>query len=711
MAVWGAPVAHEDDAERGVRAALELVEAVRGLGPGMQARAGVLTGEAAVTLGATDQGMVAGDLVNTASRLQSAAAPGTVLVGEATQRAASGAIAFEPAGEQVLKGKEPPVDGLAGAPRRRRARRSRAQRPARGAVRRARRGAAPAQGPVPRDLPRAARPPRLDHRPGRHRQEPARLGVPEVRRRRRRRRLVARRPVARLRRGRHVLGARRDGPRRAPASPRPTTRRRRGRKVAEMLATLRPGRGASARWIEPALLALLGRRRRAGRRPRRAVPRLAHVLRAAGRDRHRRAWCSRTSTGRTPGLLDFIDHLLEWSRGVPILIITLARPELLSAGPTGAPAGATSWPSALEPLTERRCASCWPVSSPACRRRRRARSSPAPTASPCTRSRRSGCSSPTGGCARPTAATSRSATSASWPSPRRSRRSSRRASTASIRPTGRSSRTRPSSARASRWTGLAAVTGERADPRSSRGCATWPRPSCSPRRSTRGRPSGAVRVRPGAHPRGRLRHARQARPALAPPGRRPVLRIARRGRAGRRARGPLHRRVARRCRRVPRATPSPSRRGSRSSGRADRAVALGSPEQRRRLPPAGAPVTADPAERAPILERAGRAAARCPARTLPGVPARGDRHPARDRATRPPCTVAPPRSPRRYQWPPARGRGVLSSQPSWKRRASRTIASSSAHLSASAACGSARTGSAEGLDLVERALPSRSARS
>ena len=56
-------------------------------------------------IGATNQGMVAGDLVNTASRLQSAAAPGMVLVGETTQRAAAGAIAFEEAGEQTLKGK------------------------------------------------------------------------------------------------------------------------------------------------------------------------------------------------------------------------------------------------------------------------------------------------------------------------------------------------------------------------------------------------------------------------------------------------------------------------------------------------------------------------------------------------------------------------------------------------------------------------------
>ena len=51
MAVWGAPTAREDDAERAVRAALDLVDAVRVLGPGIQARAGVLTGEAAVTIG------------------------------------------------------------------------------------------------------------------------------------------------------------------------------------------------------------------------------------------------------------------------------------------------------------------------------------------------------------------------------------------------------------------------------------------------------------------------------------------------------------------------------------------------------------------------------------------------------------------------------------------------------------------------------------
>jgi class 3 adenylate cyclase/predicted ATPase len=109
MGVWGAPTAHEDDAERGVRAALEVIDAVKDLGPGLQARAGVLTGEAAVTVGARGQGMVAGDLVNTASRLQSVAGPGMVLVGETTQQSTSGSIAYEPAGEQLLKGKTAPV--------------------------------------------------------------------------------------------------------------------------------------------------------------------------------------------------------------------------------------------------------------------------------------------------------------------------------------------------------------------------------------------------------------------------------------------------------------------------------------------------------------------------------------------------------------------------------------------------------------------------
>jgi class 3 adenylate cyclase/tetratricopeptide (TPR) repeat protein len=111
MAVWGTPTATEDDAERAVRAALDLVAAVSGLGdevgaPELRARAGVLTGEAAVNLAAVGEGMVAGDLVNTASRVQSAAEPGSVFVGEATHRASERAIVYEDAGSHELKGKE-----------------------------------------------------------------------------------------------------------------------------------------------------------------------------------------------------------------------------------------------------------------------------------------------------------------------------------------------------------------------------------------------------------------------------------------------------------------------------------------------------------------------------------------------------------------------------------------------------------------------------
>ncbi len=113
MAVWGTPTATEGDAERAVRAALDLVTAVAELGheagvPGLAARAGVVTGEVAVTVGAVGEGMVAGDAVNTAARVQSVAEPGQVLTDVPTQRLAGGAIGFAAAGEHRLKGKTEP---------------------------------------------------------------------------------------------------------------------------------------------------------------------------------------------------------------------------------------------------------------------------------------------------------------------------------------------------------------------------------------------------------------------------------------------------------------------------------------------------------------------------------------------------------------------------------------------------------------------------
>ncbi|MGH8987637.1 MAG: adenylate/guanylate cyclase domain-containing protein, partial [Acidimicrobiales bacterium] len=114
MAVWGTPVSQEGDTERSVRAALDLVDAVAVLGqeagtPGLAARAGVVTDEVAVTLGAQDQGMVAGDAVNTASRVQAAAQAGTVLVDEATRKLSEPAITFSDEGAFSLKGKAEPI--------------------------------------------------------------------------------------------------------------------------------------------------------------------------------------------------------------------------------------------------------------------------------------------------------------------------------------------------------------------------------------------------------------------------------------------------------------------------------------------------------------------------------------------------------------------------------------------------------------------------
>ncbi len=113
MAVWGTPVATEGDAERAVRAGLDLVTAVAQLGedagvPGLAARAGVVTGEVAVTLGAAGEG-VAGDTVNTAARVQAAAEPGQVLTDEATRRLAEGGVEFADDGEHALKGKAEPA--------------------------------------------------------------------------------------------------------------------------------------------------------------------------------------------------------------------------------------------------------------------------------------------------------------------------------------------------------------------------------------------------------------------------------------------------------------------------------------------------------------------------------------------------------------------------------------------------------------------------
>ncbi len=107
MAVFGAPVAHEDDAERAVRAGLRIVEEL-----GEEVRAAVNTGEALVALGArpeAGEALVAGDVVNTAARLQGVAPAGALVVGELTRRATAAVIDYEELAAAELKGKPEPV--------------------------------------------------------------------------------------------------------------------------------------------------------------------------------------------------------------------------------------------------------------------------------------------------------------------------------------------------------------------------------------------------------------------------------------------------------------------------------------------------------------------------------------------------------------------------------------------------------------------------
>ena len=351
MAVWGTPVSHEDDAERAVRAGLELVTAVARMandGDEIQARAGVLTGEAAVTLGATNQGMVAGDLVNTASRLQSIAAPGSVLVGEETYRSASRAIAFEPVGDQELKGRVAPVPAY-------RAIRVVAQR---GGAGRGDQLQAPFLGrdaelQLVKDLFHATsreRRPRLVSVVGQAGIGKSRLateflnyvdGITQTVRWHQGRSPAYGEGITfwslgEMVRSRVGLLELEDAQ---------TSRA----KVAEYLETIVPDE-AERRWMAPKLEQLIGVGEADG----------------GGREDLFAAWRTffeRVAGDETlvlvfedlhwadAGLLDFIDHMLEWSRGTSIYIVTLARPELLDRRPTWG-AGQRSFTSVfLDPLS------------------------------------------------------------------------------------------------------------------------------------------------------------------------------------------------------------------------------------------------------------------------------------------------------------------------------------------------------------------------
>ena len=332
-------------------------------GPTIQARAGVLTGEAAVTIGATNQGMVAGDIVNTA-------APPAVRRGARHGPRRRG----DRAGQRARPSRSSRSASRCSRARPRRCRpgaRCASSPSAAGATarRRSRRRSSAATRSCgcsrTCSTPRAAKDGRAWCRvigPGGHRQEPPRVGVPQVHRRPRRGRLVARRPLARVRRGHHLLGARRDGPR----ARRPGRDRRRGDDPARRSPKASPATSPTT----PSALDRAG----AARPARARVPTVAaDQLFGAWRtfferiaDHGRRwSWSSRTCTSPTRARSTSSTTCSSGADGLPIYVVTLARPDLLERRPDwGAGQAQLRLDLPRAAVRRQRCGRCSPGSCP-----------------------------------------------------------------------------------------------------------------------------------------------------------------------------------------------------------------------------------------------------------------------------------------------------------------------------------------------------------
>jgi class 3 adenylate cyclase/tetratricopeptide (TPR) repeat protein len=355
MALFGAPVAHEDDPERAVRAALAIRDSVLDDGADLQLRIAVNTGEALVALGARanqGEGMASGDVVNTTARLQTAAPVNGILVGEMTYRATSHVIEYRQAEPVSAKGKALPV-------------------PAWEAVE--------ARSRFGVDLARVSRAPLAGRR-----QELAVLTDALARMRRERSaQLVTLVSVPGMGKSRLVAELFRV----VDADPTDLIVWRQGRSLpygdgvtfwalAEMvkaqsgiLETDTPAEAdtklhsavaavleddADARWVEDRLrplVGIVGNEGGGGDRREEAFAAWRRFFEAIG-ERDPAVLVFEDLHWADDNLLDFIEHLIDWTRGVPLLLVCTARPELFERRATwggGTRNSTTLW---LTPLSE-----------------------------------------------------------------------------------------------------------------------------------------------------------------------------------------------------------------------------------------------------------------------------------------------------------------------------------------------------------------------
>ena len=285
----------------------------------------MLTGEAAVTVGAEGQGMVAGDLVNTASRIQAEAEPGTVLVGESTRRASDAAIAYEDAGEHELKGKAEPAQLW-------RALRVTA---GRGGLMRTEGLEPPFVGRsrelrLVKDLFHAC----TDERQAHLVQVTGIAGIGKSRLGweffkymdgLQKTVLLAPRPLPGVRGRRDLLGARGDGsrPRGHPRGRGPCVGAREAPRDSRDATSSIPTSARS--WSRASPTCSASRSARRSRRPTCSRAGACFFERLADEDPVLMVF--EDLQWADPSLLEFVDHLLEWSRPHPIFVMTLARPD------------------------------------------------------------------------------------------------------------------------------------------------------------------------------------------------------------------------------------------------------------------------------------------------------------------------------------------------------------------------------------------------